>query len=269
MKLLLLSLLVIAVSANVRILHVVLNQEAGNGAYVTYKNFGTDPVDVSGYWIGTADRHTRILATSPGNINSIQLGGDYPVLPAGGTLTVDYTNWASVGSDEKLSDSSDLALWKNNQFYGWGSWLNMVDFVQWCHLPALGVNPGSCPDFGETDRAQWANLWNGPSSTRSHVGYITGHHALSFVGGAEDRGVNFWDQDDPELIPEEFRGPTTTTAVTTTTTTTAATTTTLRPDNTPAPPDNPTTDNVLCSELSLELAEIQVRLNDLKTNLGC
>ena len=259
-------------AANVRIYTIVLNNGT-NGATVTYKNVGTDSVDVSEYWVESNEKYVPIGF-------GLVVAGTGPVIPPGGTWTIDYTAWATQGA-EKFGPSSDLSLYENSQVRGWGFWDNLVDFVQWCYGgPYDNVVSNRCDDAYLASFARNKGLWSSGSNT--HLVYTGNQRYLVNWGGAGEYGLNFWDQFRESDVPNFFTNSGTTSVWETTTSdgttgaptssdTTGASTTSDTTTGAPTTtvPSDVTTDNYPCNDLALEIFDLQVRLGHLKNRLGC
>jgi hypothetical protein len=257
-KLLLLLLLITLSTAQLRI-YQVEKPGSGNGVVVTFKNFGSSPVDASGYYVGSDNQRIPIHSTEN---NSREVRGVGPVVPAGGTWTVDYSPWASqTPSSGKFSQSADVSLWQARS-----PDQTLLDFMQYCNM-----NQGTtCPDYGSYGRADLSGVWDRTTVSDRHVTYFGGFPTFRFLGGVNDRGRRFWTSDESATLSPTSQSTSgfTTRAPTTTTSggvTTTRAPTTLRP--TPAPPVM--SDSVPCQVLEVDIFQLLLRLIQLKVKLGC
>lgn len=250
-----------ATSSTVRI-YKIEKSSGSNGAVVTYKNYGSESVDVSGYYVGSDNRHIPIHSTEN---NSLYVRGVGPVIPPGMTWTIDYTPWASQGSSGgKLSQSSDIALWSSNNYYYSE---NLVDFVQYCNVGSSASV--TCPNFGEWISASLAGKWSG-----GHV-RVTGYPVtLVFVGQGENRGPSFWSLPGSPT-PSPTTAPPTNTPTTASPTNTPSTTpptsspSTAPPTNGPSPSPLQVTNQVPCQQVTASVYELLFKLLALRQQLGC
>ncbi len=178
----LLILMITLVSANIRISQI----EKSTSTTITYKNFGPNETDVSGYYVGTNNQYTPIYSYPN---NTLVVDGVGPLIPPGEIWTIDYTPWISqddgssyYGIKRRFTSNSDVVLRKN---FGYIDPANIVDFMEYCD------DQYSCIDAGEYWRAATIGRWNSFEIEDRYVTY-SGLSILTFNGGAEDYGRQFW-----------------------------------------------------------------------------
>jgi len=269
------TVLLIALSTAQLRIYQVERPGPGDGVVVTYKNFGSSSVDASSYYVGSDNQRIPIHSTEN---NSREVSGVGPVVPAGGTWTIDYRPWASQTSG-KFTQSSDVSLWASRN-----PDQNLLDFMQYCN-----TNQGTtCPDFGSYGRADFTAVWDRTSVYERHVTYVGGFPTFRFLGGANDRGTRFWTSDPtgtalPSTSSSNTKSPTTssptgvpttkspTSGPTTSSPTASPTTSSSTATPTKSPTASPTTlrptfappamsDSVPCQVLELDIFQLKVKL---------
>lgn len=281
---LLLTIAVVCVTGQVRIVRVELNDPPG--AIITFKNFGNTPVDVSGYRVGSSSRRIPINSTPN---NSFETSGIGPIMPAGGEWSVDYTPWALQStSTGKLSQSADVSLWRTNVYSEPG---NLIDFMQYCNVGNTGTT--TCPDFGDYNIATFIGIWgiasisSIPSSAEnSHVLYMNTPVVLTYTGDGITRGRSTWTSSSSPISSSTTSRPVSssptsvpatafpTLVPTLASSTSTRSTTTLRPPTTSSASTTSSTtshvtDSIGCNELEAELTWIHLKIIQLKSRLGC
>lgn len=184
----LLLVFTLTVSGHIRFYQIEKNTV--NGGIITYKNFGINATDVSDYFVGTNGQYTPIYSVN----NTVVVSGTGPIIPPGGTWTVDYTPWSTQSSNDlyefyginrKFSQSSDITLRKN---FGYVSSENIVDFIQYCDVRTTK----RCTDYGEYWRASSLDIWNSYEFDNRHVKYSQFPVVMKFTGTVNEHGSNYW-----------------------------------------------------------------------------
>lgn len=266
-----LLLFVLLASAQIRIQKIT--RGTNGGAILTFKNFGTQTVDVTGYYVRTDHQSIPIHSTEN---NSVQAGGNGPRIPGGGQWSIDYTGWINQGSGGgKLSQSSDVGLWLMNPTAPGVSVQSMIDFVQYCNRGSSGQ--ATCPDFGDYDLAASRGLWD-VTNTDRHVGYIYPGE-LTFTGAdGSERGRRFWSSNVVTLSTTSTTSTTTTSNPTPPTpspttrilsTTPTPSPTRIQPTSTAPAPTTMSVNAEQCALISARLTRLFWEVIGLRQDLNC
>ena len=139
---------------------------------MTLRNFGSEPIDVSGYWICARPGYDRI-----GNAEAIRIvSGDMNIAP-GESLVIDISP-AGSGNFQPIVDleeNGEAGLFSESTF-GSEDPAIFVDFVSWNGISATT----------RVEQAVNAGIWNSVSS------FVEGTSSFAFTGGSSDFGVSFW-----------------------------------------------------------------------------
>ena len=153
--------------ASVRIVEVNTDTEQ-----MTLRNFGSETIDLSGYWICARPGYDRI-----GNADAIRIvSGDMNLVP-GASLIIDVSP-AGAGNFQpivELDENGETGLFSESTF-GSEDPAIFVDFVSWNGITATT----------RVEQAVNAGVWNSVDS------FVQGTSRFSFTGGSSDFGSSFW-----------------------------------------------------------------------------
>ena len=156
--------------ADVRIVEVNTDTEQ-----MTLRNFSSETIDLSGYWICAVPGYDRI-----GNAEAIQVvSGDINLAP-GESLVIDIspTGAGNFQAIVDLEENGEAGLFSEATF-GSEDPAIFVDFVSW-----RGITPTS-----RVEQAVNAGIWNSVDS------FVSGSNRFTFLGGSADFGASFWSGD--------------------------------------------------------------------------
>ena len=139
---------------------------------MTLRNFSSETVDVSGYWICARPGYDRI-----GNPEAIQIvSGDVNLAP-GESLVIDISPAGSGNFQPivELAENGEAGLFSESTF-GSEDPAIFVDFVSWNGISATT----------RVEQAVNAGIWNSVNS------FVEGSNRFAFTGGSSDFGVSFW-----------------------------------------------------------------------------
>ena len=142
--------------------------------YVTIKNFGTEPVDISSYWLCQRPQYDQL-----GESGSISIVAGDLVLEPGEEVQIDVSPDGQSGgftAITDLPDNGELGLFASSDF-GSTEPEVLLDFVSW----------GGVTEPTRADQAVTAGRWDNVES------FVEGAAPFSYFGGANNVGSAFWE----------------------------------------------------------------------------
>ena len=142
--------------------------------YVTIKNFGTETIDISSYWLCQRPQYDQL-----GESGSIAIiAGDF-LLEPGEEVVIDVSPAGASGgftAITDLPDNGELGLFSEASFGSIDPEI-LLDFVSW----------GGVTEPTRADQAFAANRWDDVAS------FVEGNAPFTYIGGADDIGASFWE----------------------------------------------------------------------------
>jgi|GEM_PF-4043345 len=139
---------------------------------MTLRNFSSESINVTDYWICARPGYDRI-----GNAEAIRIvSGDVNLAP-GESLVIDVspTGSGNFQAIVDLEENGEAGLFSEATF-GSEDPAIFVDFVSWNGISAIT----------RVEQAVNAGIWNSVGS------FVEGNSRFSFTGGSSDFGVTFW-----------------------------------------------------------------------------
>ena len=142
--------------------------------WVTLKNFGTDTIDISGYWLCQRPEYDQL-----GESGSIAIvSGDF-VLDPMEEVIVNVSPAGQSGGFTAIVDlpeNGELGLFANSSFGSTDPSI-LLDFVSW----------GGVTSPTRANQAVEAGRWDAEDS------FVDGAAPFTYIGGANDVGASFWE----------------------------------------------------------------------------
>ena len=149
--------------------------------WVTIKNFGTEAVDISNYWLCQRPQYDQL--SESGSISIV--AGDFQLEP-GEEVVIDISPSGASGGFTPITDLPDngeLGLFADATF-GSTDPATLLDFVSW----------GGVTEPTRAGQAVEAGRWDTVES------FVVGNAPFSYFGGANDVGAVFWEGEEGAAI---------------------------------------------------------------------
>ena len=149
--------------------------------WVTIKNFGTETIDISEYWLCQRPQYDQL-----GNAGSVRIVFGDLVLDPEEEVLISVSPAGPSGDFSAITDLPDngeLGLFANAEF-GSTDPNVLLDFVSW----------GGVTEPTRSEQAVAAGRWDTPGS------FVAGNAPFDFIGGANDVGASFWEGEEGDKI---------------------------------------------------------------------